>query len=441
VACTGAELDAPQGGGLPYTSSCSPAPEDSPETFSSTTPFAAQYPIQEHGLLAGNDCLRRLHFLLVAAEGWSGAPEGREVLVRASTHPDAWTARLARRALVAARDSDAMAARAHDLTSGSSRVLLWSMLDLALARDAARAHVPAIIAAADRAGNAATKYVLPFVLGEIGGEEAITRLEHDLASPAVDVRAVIASLEMLADDAAPAADALRKVAEQHHVADVRERAARAYARITGEGIPARRPRCPREVKRLSDGWLVQLSTMSVRFAPTDWKAHDRKKDRRDRRSAAGRCAPLIDDDEGIYIAHPLGADCLVGINMGEFGGGVSIQNPRSDKRELLFGGNPKRFVDEGDGSVLVFEGLVHMTVVSGSVRRVRRQPNGKWVAERVAELEAHPLGWARDGEGRLLVLAREELPLTREQRTTCRADHPSYVVLRVWPDGRIEALE
>ena len=176
VACTGAELDAPQGGGLPYTSSCSPAPEDSPETFSSTTPFAAQYPIQEHGLLAGNDCLRRLHFLLVAAEGWSGAPEGREVLVRASTHPDAWTARLARRALVAARDSDAMAARAHDLTSGSSRVLLWSMLDLALARDAARAHVPAIIAAADRAGNAATKYVLPFVLGEIGGEEASTRL-------------------------------------------------------------------------------------------------------------------------------------------------------------------------------------------------------------------------------------------------------------------------
>jgi hypothetical protein len=72
VACTGAELDAPQGGALPDTWSCSPAPEDSPETLSSTDPFAAHYPIQEHGLLAGNDCPRRLHFLLVAAEAWSG---------------------------------------------------------------------------------------------------------------------------------------------------------------------------------------------------------------------------------------------------------------------------------------------------------------------------------------------------------------------------------
>lgn len=127
--------------------------------------------------------------------------------------------------------------------------------------------------------------------------------------------------------------------------------------------------------------------------------------------------------------------------MGEFGGGVSIRNPRSDKWEFLFRGNPKRFVDEGDGSVLVFEGLAHMTLDSGSVHRVRPQPNGKWGAERFAELEANPLGWARDREGRLLVLAREEMPLRREPIVTCQADYPSYVVLRVWPDGRIEALE
>ena len=52
----------------------------------------------------------------------------------------------------------------------------------------------------------------------------------------------------------------------------------------------------------------------------------------------------------------------------------------------------------------------------------------------VAEMEANPVGWARDQDGHLLLLAREE-------KNTCRSSFPSYVVLRVWPDGRLEALE
>jgi hypothetical protein len=438
VACTRAELDAPLGHGLPDTSSCTPAPReenaDSPQSFSSwRSAWDPLSPLQERRVLAGNDCPPRIHFLLVAAEAWSGDPEGREVLVRASTRPDSWTSRLARRALVAIQDPDAIAARAQDLTSGSSTFVVRAMLDLALAREAARPHVPAIIAAADKAGQPATGRVLPFVLGAIGGDEAVTRLTHDLASPDVDVWTVIGSLERLGKEAAPAGDALREVAAQHFLADVRNRASKAYELVTGASLSAGRQRCPREVKQVANGWIAELSTRTIRFAPAEWDNRDRDRDRRDRRRAAGRCAQLMDKDDEVYIAHPLGTDCLVGVNEGEFGGGVSVRDPRSNKGELLFPGNPNRFIDDGDGTVLVFEGLAHLGLDSGTVHRVWRQ-NGKWAAELVAAPGANPIGWARDRDGRLLLLARE-------QERTCRGQYPSYVVLRVGPDRRIEALE
>ncbi|MBX3186158.1 MAG: hypothetical protein KF819_04045 [Labilithrix sp.] len=184
------------------------------------------------------------------------------------------------------------------------------------------------------------------------------------------------------------------------------------------------------MKELEDGWIVEVSAFRIRFASVGWPDDDGKA----RRRAAGRCSPLILDEWGTDIALSLGDVCLVGHHAGEFGGDVSVYDPRSRTRERLVRyAHPKRFVVAGDGSVLVLEGLAHF-MDSGNVRRVRRLGDGRWTTEAVVgDLGGNPMGWTREAEGTLLLLVRE-------QDKACSAE-PSYVVLRVGPGRRVEALE
>jgi hypothetical protein len=392
--------------------------------------------IEDYRLLS-SACPSRRELLLATGELWAREPGGDELLALARSDPRPGSARLGRRGLMFARNTEAIAAAASDLSSPDRAIVLMAMLDLALAGSAAREHVAAIIQAAD--ADARTRDdALPYVLGAIGGDRAVARLVTDLRSPRVDIRPVILSLEALGQDAAvSAAPVLHEVATTHYLADVRRAAARAYGRLSGTYLEPELVPCPRSVTESAAGWTVQMAGGPLRFARVSWpRADDGEHARRDE---AGVCLSAMTKYNG-YIALRTQAYCLVGVNRGEFGG-VVLAIDDAGKAQQVVRGNPVRFIDEGPRGILLFEGINHISLDRGSVHRLARQADGTWHADPVALLEVNPVGFTRDADGRLLLLARNSEQLyVCDAPLACR-DRPNYVVVRVGDDGRVDVLK
>ena len=362
MACTEASLAAPDVPGRGYM--CEPPPSDPAERFSPMD-IAAMGPgrLEDYRLLS-SACPSRREVLLVTAELWAREPGGPELLARASTDPRPGSARLARRGLILAGNADAIGAAARDLPSANRPTVLVALGDSASAGAAAREYVPAIISASD-ADARLRDDLLPYVLGAIGGERALERLVSDARSPHVDIRDVIQSLAASGRDAAAAGPALRDLAMTHYLGDVRSAAARAYADVSGEHIEPALVPCPKTVTESAVGWTAELSSSTLRFAPVEWPEDgeewsDDEEAERSRLLAAGACAAPMIKHRG-YVGLEARGSCLIGINQGEFGGGV-LAVDGSGKVQRLFRGNPERFVDEGPRGILAFEGIAHMLV-------------------------------------------------------------------------------
>lgn len=439
MACTEASLAGPDVPGRGYM--CEPPPSDPAERFSPMDiAQMVRGRLEDYGLLSSS-CPSRREVLLVTAELWAREPGGPELLARASTDPRPGSARLGRRGLILAGNADAIGAAARDLQSADRRTVLVALSDLASAGAAAREYVPAIISAADTDARLRDD-VLPYVLGTIGGERAIERLVTDARSPHVDIRDVIRSLAAAGRDAAPAGPALRELAMTHYLGDVRSGAARAYEDVTGEHIEPARVPCPKSVTESAVGWTAELSSATLRFAAVGWPEDDEpwpdyEEAERSRLLAAGACAASMIKRRA-YVGLEARGSCLIGINHGEFGGGV-LAIDGSGNIQRLFRGNPERFVDEGPRGILAFEGIAHLRLDRGSVRRLVRQTDGSWQVETVAALEVNPVGFARDAEGRLILLARNSEQLGGRAPLACRYD-PSFIVVRIEDDGHVAVM-
>jgi hypothetical protein len=68
-----------------------------------------------------------------------------------------------------------------------------------------------------------------------------------------------------------------------------------------------------------------------------------------------------------------------------------------------------------------------------------RQTDGSWHVETVAALEVNPVGFTRDAEGRLILLARASEQLTGGAPLACPY-HPSFIVVRIEDDGHVSVM-
>jgi hypothetical protein len=341
---------------------------------------------------------------------------------------------------VLAGDPDAIAAAAHDLESPDRPTRIVAMLDLALAGSTVRELVPALIAAADKDDEGDVRdVVLPHVLGAIGGERAVQRLASDALSPHIDIRRLIKSLAAQGHDAAQAAPALRTLATSHYLGDVRAQAAGAYEKVSGEHIEPALVPCPKLVRESAAGWTAVLSSRTMSFARIEWP--DGEAGERARELAAGTCLPVMKEHRA-YVGLRVGDSCLVGRNRGEWGGGVlAIDRAGKIQRIVHSYQGSELFVDEGPQGVLLFEGIGHLRLDRGRVKRLVLRPDGTWHSDTIADLEINPVGFVRDADRRLVLLARNSEELAdRTAPLACRT-YPSYVVVRIDDEGHVETLE
>lgn len=359
-------------------------------------------------------CPTRRELLLATAEAWGDDPAGRAVIDRAARDKRRGSARLARRALLALQDADAIAAAARDVEIGLPDDRTRAMLDLALAGRAAESEVPAIIAAADDLGGSVRRHVLPFVLGSIGGRLAVDRLARDLDSSDASPWSTLDALSRLGRAALPAAPALREMARRYYVPEVRERAAETYKKVTGTPTKPGPAPCPRVVKRLHNAWVAELSRTTLRFLPAA-------------QSLGGGCVELSDAQHATFT-YDAGDTCLLGYNFGEWGGGVVAVDKRTSRRRKIERGNPEGIARDGPGAILLFDG----GFLGSKVIRLTRAPDGRFVKTWSVDIRSHVIAWTRDRAGNLLLLARHP--------DAC-GSHLPFAVLRVGEDRHVTALE
>jgi hypothetical protein len=93
---------------------------------------------------------------------------------------------------------------------------------------------------------------------------------------------------------------------------------------------------------------------------------------------------------------------LVGIDRGEFGGGLKW-NPRHGHSELLTGENVHGIEPDGDGAIALV-GLAHLGFNYGYALALGPNADGSLNLKDVARLPGEPRGWTRLQSGRLAVL-------------------------------------
>ncbi len=380
-------------------------------------PLSKQVSVGPHAddqLMFRSGCPTRRELLLSTAQAWGDDPGGRAVIALAERDKRPGSARLARRARLAAQDPDAIAAAARDVKAGGWDERILAMVDLALAGSAARPHVATIIEVADLFGGDIRRLLLPYVLGSIGGRLAVDRLARDLDSPGANVLATLDALSRLGLAAAAAAPALRRMALHDYLAENREHAAKTYENVTGTPIKPGTPLCPRVVERLHNAWVAELSHSTLRFLPAQ-------------QSRLGGCEELADARDAM-LAYDAGDTCLLGYNYGEWGGSVVAVDKRTSRQRRIMGGNPEGFAKDGPGAILLFDG----GMLGSRVIRLTRGSSGRFQNTWSVDLRDHVVAWKRDETGKLLLLARGT-------SSACGNQLP-YAVLRVGDDRRLTPL-
>jgi hypothetical protein len=108
---------------------------------------------------------------------------------------------------------------------------------------------------------------------------------------------------------------------------------------------------------------------------------------------------------------------IVGFDAGEFGGGLYWFNADGTKHYQI---NLDRPVDEFDSenvrniftyrdSVIVLQGLAHMSLDRGKVIRLSRQRDGRWRAALLCKLNGEPQVCLQDGDGSWIIVTHKTI--------------------------------
>jgi hypothetical protein len=99
---------------------------------------------------------------------------------------------------------------------------------------------------------------------------------------------------------------------------------------------------------------------------------------------------------------------LIGINLGEFGGGLWWFDSGGKRSKKLSNDNVVGFASTSNG-VLVLAGLAHLSLDEGKVLRVTEGANGNRKVEPLVDLGSAPDTFAMESTGAMLVLTRAGL--------------------------------
>lgn len=263
------------------------------------------------------------------------------------------------------------------------------------------------------AGRAAGEYLTPFLTSTNGAERAygiltlgfidyapvIPTIEEPLDSK--DWRVVYAAIwaaGWLGDQNATAK--LDKLASSYWLVELRDDAARVAAALrspTGRMERGTWQSTDREWRRDPTSVIVG-GFQSSRTSCTDnqWKWQGEKFTIRPSRESRDT------DEHFLKVSNSDLRGTLVGIDHGEFGGGLKW-NPRHGTSKVLSRDNVHAIEPDGDGAIVLF-GLAHMGFDYGYALNVSWNADGSWTQKEIARLPGEPLGWTKLQANRMAVL-------------------------------------
>lgn len=177
------------------------------------------------------------------------------------------------------------------------------------------------------------------------------------------------------------------------------------------------------MQEVDGGFVVELERRTEVLAPlvepnTDALAH------------AGACARYLDGD-GFRTAFRAGDTCLIGVNYGEFGGGILSRPLVGGGSEPVDATNPLRFLDDREGGAIVVSGIAHLHAALGWVDRLRRTAEGHWVSDPLTDLYGYPVAFRATSRGLLLLIEGDD--------PGCQGNRNVLVEMRL--DGRVTRVE
>lgn len=365
-------------------------------------------------------CWSRVDYLVEAVGAWghAGLPARDELhaIWESSPAPHKY---IARRALARTGDRAIVPSLLRELSPLDQRALR----DLSLLGEAARPELPQLIALYQSAPGKERAILLETILA-IGGPLAVAIGIEALHMPGDDdVTALKGLLAASQGDTQP--DALRKekarlesLVAQSPYAQVRRLAGELLVALGFEAPALRGPLpCPSVMTTQIEA-RAALAGGPVTFKSLGNPARNSEE-----------CA------KGDIAAIRTGNECLHGHSSGEFGYQITVHDVGSAQSRGSVRGvglNPVQFLRYG-GHLLIVEGLAH-GMAMGSIDRLVRESDGRWVAHRFTDLPGLPWGHTFDAEGSLLLLVRVSYG------ELCHFENEGWQVLRIDRQGELTAL-
>jgi hypothetical protein len=369
-----------------------------------------------------SSCWSRIDYLVSATAAWGhrGFPARHEVRAVWRSTP-APHQHVARSALAEIGDRAIVPSLLDELSP-----LKWRTLeDLKLLGKLARPEIPQLIAALQSAPGSERAELFETIM-VIGGPSAVGVGVEALHNPGDDDATALKGLLEASKEESTPVDSIRdQQARIEYLASrsshrlVRELASELLIALGFEAPNRREPLpCPPVIGSGPLALRARLASAPVIFQPLDGLER-----------YSGACAT------GNMPTIQVGDECLRGHSFGEFGHKITVHDARSGRLRGTVRGvglNPIRFMRYGE-NLLVVEALEHMTGW-GNIDRLIRHHDGRWKAHRFTDLPGPAVGYAFDGDGKLLLLVNEAFA------ELCPGENGGWQVLRIGTDGQTEAL-
>lgn len=297
-------------------------------------------------------------------------------------------------------------ARAHERRAAIDRIVAENseaVLELALARDRTE-HVAALVASAKHPDRVAALLEhgiacrperldagLVYALSQVPDGAGLSALRRMVQWPAWPVQVMAFELLERANDAE--LPRLREqIATRHWSRAVREKPAVIFGRIDHgangceQGLP--------------DPIAVTRGEETLEIAAFEWPRKDVPRHQLPPAyvNISGRRVDLRDDADMMLA---IDDGWLVGVNQGEFGGGLHVV--RSDGNVRTLDSAPVLEIQRTDLGIVVLTGLSHLGTSEGRILGITRDASGRLVRRHRLELPARPEGMRALPGGTLLV--------------------------------------
>lgn len=367
---------------------------------------------------------------ILAAAGEAGADAAPEVL-QALRREDVRLTPVALQALVAFRDPAAVPPVLQQLAQSDCRArALKSLASLGpVARPGATEPLLHLLASEEEGWVRARAAE---ALGRQGDLAAVELLRQALRSPHSEVQG--AAAQALGRDAFRAqagelVPLLQQVATTQTSTSpvVRNNATRSLQVLRAEPVMLGAPRsCPPLERMGSEEWPLASDDVSLMMHSMDEKPPSPK----------GPCVGVPGADSA-SVLEPMGEACLVGQDIGEFGGSLEVYEKGRVTVLEEPNSNPL-FVARMNGVLVVAEGFVHLFGGAGRLVRIESS-EGMWRATPWVELPGAPVAHTLNFAGDLVVATMNQ----RLDEIVCgRADASADVyVLRVTKDGSLSPMK